>query len=65
MQKRSFTLDGHQTSIALEAEFWQALERIANARQSSLPALIAKIDRQRSGKNLASALRVHALETTR
>ena len=29
MKKRSVTLKGHRTSVTLEAEFWDALERIA------------------------------------
>lgn len=59
--KRSFTLAGHRTSIALESEFWQALESIAKARNIALAALVAEIDRQRQSTNLASACRLAAL----
>jgi predicted DNA-binding ribbon-helix-helix protein len=62
MLKRSFTLAGHRTSVALEVEFWRVLEQIARTRSSSLPVLVSEIDRTRTGKNLASALRVFALE---
>jgi len=62
LEKRSLSLSGHRTSIALEPEFWSALEHIAKAETQSLAALIAVID---SGRNpeqpLASALRVFAL----
>ncbi len=65
MKKRSITLRGHRTSILLEAEFWDAIERAAIARGVSLAGLVASIDddRARSGRNrgLASALRVFAL----
>ena len=61
--KRSFSLAGHRTSVALEAEFWEALVRIATARGVSLAALVAATDAEREpGKPLASALRVLALQ---
>jgi len=59
--KRSFTLAGHRTSIALESEFWLALESIAHERNIALAALVAEIDRQRQSTNLASACRLAAL----
>lgn len=60
--KRSFTLAGHRTSIALEPEFWAALESIAAAQARSLVSLISEVDSDRSAdRPLASMLRVHAL----
>ena len=59
--KRSITLSGHRTSLALEAEFWQALQTIAAQKGLSLPALVATIDRQRQNNNLSSAIRVYVL----
>lgn len=64
--KRSMRIAGHRTSLALEQEFWAALERIARARSVTLPVLIASIDEGR-GKDapdasLASAVRVFVLE---
>jgi len=64
--KRSMRIAGHRTSLALEQEFWTALERIARARGSSLPVLIASIDEARAkdtpDASLASAVRVFVLE---
>ncbi len=61
--KRSFSLAGHRTSVALEPEFWMALSRIAAVRQQTLSALVASTDAGReSGRPLASALRVLALQ---
>ncbi len=60
LRKRSFTIARHRTSVALEPEFWKALERIAAARGVSLTRLVAEIDAAKRG-GLASALRVHAL----
>ena len=62
MQKRSLTIAGHRTSIALEPEFWAAMEAIADRRGLRLTALIEDIDRTRQGPNLSSALRVAVLQ---
>lgn len=62
MDKRSITLDGHRTSIALEEAFWEGLEEIAAGHNVSLPTLITAIDRERGPDNLASALRLVVLE---
>jgi len=61
MLKRSLTIAGHRTSIALEPEFWAALEALAAKRGLRLAALIEDIDRSREGPNLSSALRVAVL----
>jgi predicted DNA-binding ribbon-helix-helix protein len=60
--KRSFSLAGHRTSVALEEEFWSALTQIAADRQQTLTALVAATDASRQpGRPLASVLRVLAL----
>ena len=61
MIKRSFSIAGHRTSVALEAEFWAALEAEARKEHRSLAALIGRIDGTRASRNLASALRLHVL----
>lgn len=62
MDKRSMTIAGHRTSVALEPEFWAVVEALATARGLSLSAFVAEIDGARSPeRNLASALRVAAL----
>lgn len=61
LRKKSFSIAGHRTSIALEPEFWAALEREARRDGTSLAALVARVDQQRGSHNLASALRVHVL----
>lgn len=59
--KRSFTLAGHQTSVALEGEFWLVLEAICKKTAKSMPSLIKEIDEGRNDRPLASALRVFCL----
>ncbi|WP_457832424.1 ribbon-helix-helix domain-containing protein, partial [Staphylococcus aureus] len=44
LEKRSFTLSGHRTSVALEPAFWAALEAIAAARRQSLLQVILGVD---------------------
>ncbi len=60
VRKRSVTLAGHQTSLSLEEDFWRALKAAAREEGLSVNALIARIDRSRSG-NLSSAVRVYLL----
>jgi predicted DNA-binding ribbon-helix-helix protein len=64
--KRSFTLAGHRTSVALENEFWQVLEQAAAERGYSLSTLVGVVDRDRStDRPLASLLRIYALQALR
>jgi predicted DNA-binding ribbon-helix-helix protein len=62
LKKRSFSIAGHRTSVALEPEFWAVLDEDARAQGLSLAALVAHIDGAREGRNLASALRIHVLQ---
>jgi predicted DNA-binding ribbon-helix-helix protein len=62
LTKRSLSLAGHATSVALEPEFWTALEALARFRGQSLAALVASLDIGRGERPLASACRVAALE---
>lgn len=64
LRKRSVLVAGHKTSVSLEAAFWDELRVIAAARDLSLNALIAEIDRSRGG-NLSSAIRLYVLEWLR
>lgn len=62
LTKRSFSLAGHRTSVALEPAFWSVLESAANRRGEPLAALVADIDAERPPlQSLASALRLAAL----
>ena len=61
MEKRSFSIAGHRTSIALEPEFWRGLEEMASARHLSLAGLVRDIDENRLTTNLSSAVRLAVL----
>ena len=62
--KRSVRIAGHQTSVSLEAEFWQAFRKIAARRAVSVNALLSAIDAARRG-NLSSAIRLFVLDCCR
>ncbi|MBV9993159.1 MAG: ribbon-helix-helix domain-containing protein [Alphaproteobacteria bacterium] len=61
LKKRSFSLSGHRTSVALEAEFWAIVEAEARREDLSLAGYVSRIDRARGERPLASALRLAAL----
>jgi predicted DNA-binding ribbon-helix-helix protein len=64
LEKRSVSLSGHRTSIALEPEFWAALRRLAAQDGCTLAALVARVDAGRSpAQPLASGLRVFVLKS--
>ncbi|MEO1015235.1 MAG: ribbon-helix-helix domain-containing protein [Pseudomonadota bacterium] len=66
MIKRSIAIDGHRTSIALEAEFWSVIDALAAARGESLASFVGRLDSARVSEGptcgLASYLRVAALK---
>jgi predicted DNA-binding ribbon-helix-helix protein len=61
--KKSLVLSGHKTSVALEIEFWEALEIIAKKNNLNIDSLIQKIDQNERKGSLASALRVFILKS--
>lgn len=63
LEKRSVSLAGHRTSVALEPEFWAAVEGLAAERKMSVSAFVGHVDRTRGVRNLASAVRVAVLRT--
>ena len=70
MIKRSVTIQGHRTSVSLEAPFWDCLHDMAAERNLSVSALIADIDLSRttrlsSGQDtggLSSTIRIAILD---
>lgn len=61
MRKRSVKLKGHATSVSVEDQFWAELKRIAGEAGLSIGALVERIDAERGGANLSSALRLAVL----
>jgi predicted DNA-binding ribbon-helix-helix protein len=61
--KKSLILSGHKTSVALENDFWTALEMIAKNKSISTDSIIQTIDKKERNGSLASALRVFILNS--
>jgi predicted DNA-binding ribbon-helix-helix protein len=61
-EKRSFSIQGHRTSISLESAFWSALKIAAAEDGLTLAGLINAIDKDRGGAGLSSAVRVWILK---
>jgi len=65
MKKRSISLYGHQTSVALEPEFWAVIDAAVEASGDSFASFIRARDDERmeggATRNLASHLRVWCL----
>ncbi len=60
--KRSFTIEGHRTSISLEAKFWEALKDVAKTKRMPVAQLVQEIDRGRGDGGLSSAVRIWLLD---
>ncbi|WP_070962987.1 ribbon-helix-helix domain-containing protein [Vibrio sonorensis] len=63
---RSIRIDGHVTSVKLEASFWQILEEIAQSQDMSVPRFISSVYKEaleHNGEvnNFASLLRCACL----
>ena len=64
--KRSLSLHGHRTSLALEPEFWDIVDEHVAAEQRSLAGLIAEIDVNGDPDDpLSSAVRVWVVHKLR
>ena len=61
LKKRSFSLSGHRTSVALEEEFWAIIEAEARRDRAQSRCIVSGIDGARGPRPLASALRLAAL----
>ena len=65
MIKRSLSIHGHRTSLALEAEFWDVIDKAVEQSGKSFARFIRDLDDVRTAnginQNLASYLRVWVL----
>ncbi|MCL2473994.1 MAG: ribbon-helix-helix domain-containing protein [Alphaproteobacteria bacterium] len=61
IKKRSIRICGHETSVSIEAAFWNELREIASEKKISLQELIEQIDKARTN-SLSGALRLFVLK---
>ena len=62
IKKHSVTIKGHETSIALEPEFWNELKIISKKTNKSIQQIITAIDETNNNKNLSSQIRIFILD---
>jgi len=63
MHKISVSLSGHQTSVSIEKEFFDVLQKIAKERNVSVASIINDIDENRNpDSNLSSETRIWILK---
>lgn len=60
--KRSITINGHNTSICLEDQFWDGLREIANEKNETVEDIVSRLDNRRKRANLSAHLRCFILE---
>jgi predicted DNA-binding ribbon-helix-helix protein len=62
ISKKSITIaNRHDTSVSLEQEFWDILNKIAKDKEISINKLVTQIDQNRETTNLSSAIRLYIL----
>ncbi len=65
MSKYSISIQGHKTSITLEKEFFDLIQKWADDDNISVAKLIQKIDQDRDisvNKNLSGYIRIYVLK---
>lgn len=64
-KKRSIVINGHNTSVSLEDEFWDCLIVLAQRRRQTLIELVSGVDQSRKQGSLSSNLRLIVLAEAR
>ena len=59
--RRTLTIAGQRTGVSLEDAFWDAMQKIAMAKETTRPRLIAQIEKRHKPENLSSAIRLFVL----
>ena len=63
--KHTVVINGHNTSVFVEGDFWIELKKISSERKISLSELISLIDQNKKKSNLSSAIRLYILNHLR
>ena len=61
MNKHTVKVNGHDTSVFIEKEFWLELKYISKLNNKSLSGIISDIDKNKETQNLSSAIRLYVL----
>ena len=63
--KHTVKVNGHNTSVFIENEFWDELKKICLIRNIRVDELISEIDKAKHSSNLSSAIRLYILNQLR
>ena len=63
--KHTVVINGHNTSVFIEDDFWNELKKISLSKNISLSEMIALIDQNKKKSNLSSAIRLYILNHLR
>lgn len=63
--KHTVKVNGHNTSVFIENEFWDELKKICLIRNIRVDELISEIDKEKHSSNLSSAIRLYILNQLR
>ena len=61
MNKHTVKVNGHDTSVFIEKEFWLELKYISKLNNKSIYGIISDIDKNKETQNLSSAIRLYVL----
>ena len=61
MNKHTVKVNGHDTSVFIEKEFWDELKLISKIQGKSLTSIISNVDKNKKNQNLSSAIRLYIL----
>ena len=61
MNKHTVKVNGHDTSVFIEEEFWLELKHISKLKKKSISVLISDVDKNKKTQNLSSAIRLYTL----
>ena len=59
MNKHTVKVNGHDTSVFIEEEFWLELKHISKLKKKSISVLISDVDKNKKTQNLSSAIRLY------
>ena len=61
MNKHTVKVNGHDTSVFIEEEFWLELKEISKLKKRSISGIITDVDKNKKTQNLSSAIRLYIL----
>ena len=62
MNKHTVKVNGHDTSVFIEKEFWLELKYISKLNNKSISGIISDIDKNKETQNLSSAVRLYVMK---